>query len=305
MKTARYWHLRDDGLIECDLCPRHCRIADSKHAAPRSELRSAAVGTCLVRQRKGNELVAASYGLTCGLAVDPIEKKPLYHFLPGSSVLSFGTVGCNLLCGFCQNHHLSRAKTITGTTATPEQIAESAIRYGCESVAFTYNEPVIFLEFAVDTAKICRARGLKTVAVTNGWIEPEPRKEFYAHMDAANVDLKAFTDRFYKKLCGATLQPVLDTLVYIRQETDVHLEVTTLLIPGWNDSPAEIDAMTKWVVTNLGTDVPWHFSAYRPTTQWNEAPPTPLESLLQAKSIAEHNGLRHVHLGNIILTGHK
>ena len=287
MKTARYWHLQDDGLIECSLCPRHCRIADGKH------------GACLVRQRKGDELFAASYGLICGLAVDPIEKKPLYHFLPGSSVLSFGTVGCNLFCAFCQNWHLSRAARLEGTRITPEEIAEAAIRYSCESVAFTYNEPIIFLEFAVDTAKVCHARGLKTVAVTNGWIEPEPRKEFYAHMDAANVDLKAFTDRFYQKLCGATLQPVLDTLVYIQKETDVHLEVTTLLIPGQNDSPAEIDAITKWAVSNLGTDVPWHFSAYRPTAKWSEAPPTPLDSLLQAKSIAEHNGLHHVHLGNI------
>ncbi len=288
MKTARDWHLQDDGLIECDLCPRHCRIADGNS------------GVCLVRQRVGNELIAASYGLICGLAVDPIEKKPFYHFLPGSGTLSFGTVGCNLLCKFCQNHHLSRAAKLEGSRTTSKEIADAAIRYRCESVAFTYNEPVIFLEFAVDTAKVCHAHGLKTVAVTNGWIEPGPRKEFYAHMDAANVDLKAFTDRFYQKLCGATIQPVLDTLVYIQKETDVHLEVTTLLIPGQNDSPAEIDAMTKWAVTNLGTDVPWHFSAYRPTREWSEAPPTPLESLLQAKSIAELNGLQHVHLGNVM-----
>lgn len=286
MKAARYWHMRTDGLIECDLCPRHCCIADGKH------------GACLVRQREGDELIAASYGLICGLAADPIEKKPLYHFLPGSKTLSFGTVGCNLLCKFCQNWHLSRAPEISGTRATPEQIAETAIKIGCESVAFTYNEPVIFLEFAVDTAKVCHENGLKTIAVTNGWIEPEPRKEFYAHMDAANVDLKAFTDHFYQKLCGATLQPVLDTLVYIRQETDVHLEVTTLLIPGWNDSPAEIDAMTKWAVANLGPEVPWHFSAYCPTVQWNDAPPTPLQTLMDAKSIAEHNGLKYVYLGN-------
>jgi pyruvate formate lyase activating enzyme len=256
-------------------------------------------GTCLVRRRVGSKLIAASYGRICGLAIDPIEKKPLAHFLPGSTVLSFGTVGCNLLCGFCQNAHLSRAEKITGETATPEQIAETAIRTGCESAAFTYNEPAVFLEFAVDAAKACHARGIKTVAVTNGWIEPEARKEFYAHMDAANVDLKAFTDSFYKKLCGATLQPVLDTLIYIHNETAVHLEVTTLLIPGWNDSPAEIDAMTKWAVANLGSNVPWHFSAYRPTPEWNEAPPTPLATLLQARSIAEYNGLRRVHLGNI------
>jgi pyruvate formate lyase activating enzyme len=291
MKTARYWHMRDDGLIECTLCPRHCLIADGKH------------GACFVRQRRGNELIAASYGLVSGLAVDPIEKKPLYHFLPGSSVLSFGTVGCNLFCEFCQNFPLSRATQREGTRFTPDEIAAAAIKYGCESVAFTYNEPVVFLEFAVDTAKVCRARGLKTVAVTNGWIEPEPRKEFYAHMDAANVDLKAFTDRFYQNLCGATLQPVLDTLVYIKRETDVHLEVTTLLVPDWNDSPAEIDAMTKWAVDHLGPDVPWHFSAYRPPARWNDAPPASVESVLQAKSIAEHNGLRHVRTGNVRIAG--
>jgi len=287
MKTARYWHLLEDGQIECTLCPRHCHIAEGKR------------GACFVRQRVGDELMAASYGLACGLAADPIEKKPLYHFLPGSNALSFGTVGCNLLCGFCQNWHLARATALEGTRITPEKIAEMAVRHKCESVAFTYNEPVIFLEYAVDTAKACHERGLKTVAVTNGWIEPEARKEFFAHMDAANVDLKAFTDHFYKKLCGATLQPVLDTLIYLKKETDVWFEVTTLLIPGRNDSPAEIDAMTKWAVANLGPDVPWHFSAYRPTLRWNEAPPTPLESLLQAKSMAEQNGIKHVHLGNV------
>jgi pyruvate formate lyase activating enzyme len=250
----------------------------------------------------GDELIAETYGLACGLAVDPIEKKPLYHFLPGTGVLSFGTVGCNLTCGFCQNWHLSRARALEGAPAAPEDIAEAALRRGCESVAFTYNEPTVFFEYAVDTAKACHERGLNTVAVTNGWIENEPRKEFYSHMDAANVDLKAFTDTFYKKLCGATLQPVLDTLLYLRHETAVHLEVTTLLIPGFNDSPAENDAMTKWAVQNLGADVPWHFSAYRPTSRWREAPPTALESLLQAESIAKANGLRHVHLGNVHLT---
>ena len=174
-----------------------------------------------------------------------------------------------------------------------------AIKYNCESVAVTYNEPIVFFEYAIDTAKAVHERGLQTVAVTNGWIEPEPRKEFFSHIDAANVDLKAFTDRFYQKLCGASLQPVLDTLLYIKTKTDVHLEVTTLIIPGWNDSPAEIDAMTKWAVENLGPDVPWHFSAYRPTQQWKEAPPTPVQTLLQAKEIAETNGLQHIHLGNI------
>jgi len=287
MKTARYWHRLKNELIECDLCPRHCHIAEGKR------------GACFVRRRIGDELIAESYGRACGLAVDPIEKKPLNHFLPGSTALSFGTVGCNLMCGFCQNWHLARATKLEGTRITPEQIAKMALRYGCESVAFTYNEPIIFFEYAIDTAKAVHERGLQTVAVTNGWIEPEPRKEFFEHIDAANVDLKAFTNRFYQKLCGATLQPVLDTLVYLKNETDVHLEVTTLIIPGWNDSPAEIDAMTKWAVANLGPDVPWHFSAYRPTLKWKEAPPTPVETLLQAKEIAEQNGLRHIHLGNV------
>ncbi|MBL7017136.1 MAG: AmmeMemoRadiSam system radical SAM enzyme [Kiritimatiellales bacterium] len=287
IKPAKHWHVLDNGLIECTLCPRHCRIAEGKR------------GACFVRRRIGDELIAETYGRVCGLAVDPIEKKPLYHFLPGTDVLSFGTVGCNLTCGFCQNAHLSRAASIEGTRITPEQIAETALKYNCESVAFTYNEPTVFFEYAIDTAKACHERGLQTVAVTNGWIEPEPRKEFYAHIDAANVDLKAFTDTFYKTLCGATLQPVLDTLLYIRKETDVHLEVTTLLIPGHNDSPAEIDAMTKWAVANLGPDVPWHFSAYRPTPEWREAPPTPLDTLLQAQSIAKANGLQRIHLGNV------
>jgi pyruvate formate lyase activating enzyme len=287
MKTASYWHKLEDGLIECTLCPRHCRIADGNR------------GACFGRRNISGKLIAETYGLACGLAADPIEKKPLNHFLPGSSVLSFGTVGCNLTCGFCQNVHLSRPASLGGNPAPPEQIADTALKVGCESVAFTYNEPTVFFEYALDTAKACRERGLKTVAVTNGWIEPEPRREFYAHIDAANVDLKAFTNQFYQDLCGATLQPVLDTLVYLAQETTVHLEVTTLLIPGRNDSPAEIDAMTKWAVQNLGPDIPWHFSAYRPTREWSEAPPTPLNTLYTAKSIAQANGLQHIHLGNI------
>lgn len=287
MKAARYWKPREKNLIECTLCPRHCRIADGKR------------GVCFGRKNIEGELITETYGLACGMAVDPIEKKPLHHFLPGSSVLSFGTVGCNLTCGFCQNHHLSRPAALTGTPSPPERIPETALQHGCQSVAFTYNEPTVFFEYAIDTAQHCHEHGLKTVAVTNGWIEPIPRSELYAHIDAANVDLKAFTDSFYKDLCGASLQPVLDTLVYLAQKTDVHLEVTTLLIPDRNDSPEEIDAMTKWAVQNLGQDVPWHFSAYFPTREWSEAPPTPVETVLQAKSIAEANGLKHIHLGNV------
>lgn len=287
MNIAKYWHLGADGAIECDLCPRHCHVGEGQH------------GACRVRERHGDQLEAAAYGLVCGLAVDPIEKKPLNHFLPGSQVLSFGTVGCNLTCRYCQNAGLSRARQIGGQRITPEEIADEAVRLGCESVAFTYNEPTVFIEFAMDTAAACHARGLKTVAVTNGWIEPEPRREFFSYIDAANVDLKAFTDRFYRELCGASLAPVLDTLIYLRRETTVHLEVTTLLIPGWNDSPSEIDAMTAWAVRHLGPDVPWHFSAYHPVPAWHEAPPTPLSRLIEAREIACGNGLKRVHLGNI------
>jgi pyruvate formate lyase activating enzyme len=286
MKTAKYGYLRDNGQIECTLCPRHCRMNDGQR------------GVCYIRQRIGDQLIQTAYGHACGLAVDPIEKKPLDHFLPGSSVLSFGTSGCNLTCAFCQNYEMSRGGEIPSTPASPAEIAQAALDHGCQSVAFTYNEPTIFLEYAIDTAIACHERGLKTIAVTNGWIEPEPRREFYAHLDAANVDLKAFSDRFYRELCGATLQPVLDTLIYIKQQTNVWLECTTLLIPGQNDDRKEIDQMTKWAVKNLGPNVPWHFSAYGPTPQWHVAPITPLATLFEAKKIAESNGLKHVHLGN-------
>lgn len=287
MRTARWWSRIDDGRIECTLCPRNCLIAKGLN------------GACFVRQRVGDELKAASYGLVCGLAVDPVEKKPLYHFLPGSHVLSFGTVGCNLFCAFCQNFSLSRAQSLEGIPRTPQEIADAALQHNCESVAFTYNEPTVFAEFAIDTAIECRKRGLKTIAVSNGWIEPEARRDLYAHIDAANIDLKAFTERFYKELCRATLQPVLDTLIYLSEKPDTHLEVTTLLIPGQNDSDDEIDAMTRWAVENLGSDVPWHFSAYRPTREWNGAPPTPAATLYRAADIARRNGLQHIHLGNM------
>ena len=287
MKRAKYWQTLKNKWLECTLCPRHCKMDEGQR------------GLCLGRHRIGDELFAETYGLACGLAIDPIEKKPLRHFLPGTEVLSFGTTGCNLTCGFCQNVHLSRASVVEGNPLSPADIVHAAIDHQCASVAFTYNEPTVFFEYALDTAKACHKSGIKTVAVSNGWIEPDPRKELYAHIDAANIDLKAFTDRFYHELCGATLQPVLDTLLYLQNETRVHLEVTTLLIPGQNDSPAEIDAMTHWAVKHLGPDVPWHFSAYRPMPQWNLAPPTPLDTLLQAESIAKQNGLRYIHLGNI------
>ena len=213
------------------------------------------------RARKTIEMVLTTYGRSSGFCIDPIEKKPLNHFLPGTPVLSFGTAGCNLTCKFCQNWDISKARELDRVQdlASPEAIAEAAVRSGCRSVAFTYNDPVIFLEYAVDVAQACRERGIKTVAVSAGYISPEPRIEFFRHMDAANIDLKGFTEGFYKNLCSGKLAPVLETLEYLKHETDVWFEITTLLIPGENDSPAEIEAESRWVMEHLGPDVPLHF----------------------------------------------
>jgi len=286
---ARWWHLLDDGRIQCDLCPRDCRLRDGQR------------GACFVRGRVGDAMVLTTYGRSSGFCVDPIEKKPLNHFYPGSSVFSFGTAGCNLACKFCQNWDISKSRSFDrlADQASPEAIARAAAEHGCKSVAFTYNDPVIFAEYAMDTADACHAHGIKTVAVTAGYIHEQPRREFFAKMDAANVDLKAFTDEFYVKLTGAHLQPVLDTLKYLRQETDVWVELTTLLIPGHNDSAQEINAMSEWIVKELGADVPLHFSAFHPDYKMANVPPTPLETLIQARQIAQAAGLRYVYTGNV------
>ncbi|MEZ5561305.1 MAG: AmmeMemoRadiSam system radical SAM enzyme, partial [Pseudomonadales bacterium] len=242
-----------------------------------------------------------SYGRSSGFCVDPIEKKPLNHFYPGSSVLSFGTAGCNLACKFCQNWDMSKSREMDtlADAASPERLADAAVELACQSVAFTYNDPVIFLEYAVDVAAACRAAGVKTVAVTAGYIDPEPRVEFFAAMDAANVDLKAFTEDFYHRVCGGHLQPVLDTLKYIRHETDTWLELTTLLIPGENDSDAELDAMTRWVRDNLGPDVPMHFTAFHPDWKMLDTRSTPAGTLSRARRIARDNGIRYAYTGNV------
>ncbi|OIP14323.1 MAG: AmmeMemoRadiSam system radical SAM enzyme, partial [Comamonadaceae bacterium CG2_30_57_122] len=238
---ARYWHWLDDGRMQCDLCPRDCRLHEGQR------------GACFVRQRLGDQMVLTTYGRSSGFCVDPIEKKPLNHFYPGSSVLSFGTAGCNLACKFCQNWDISKSRDMDRLMdqATPEAIADAAARNGCKSVAFTYNDPVIFAEYAMDVADACHARGLQTVAVTAGYMHDAARRDFYAKMDAANVDLKAFTDDFYFKLTGSHLQPVRDTLVYLKHKTSVWFEITTLLIPGHNDSDAELTAMCQWLMTEL------------------------------------------------------
>ena len=286
---ARWWHALPDGRIQCDLCPRDCKLHEGQR------------GLCFVRKMEGGQMVLTTYGRSSGFCVDPIEKKPLNHFYPGSSVFSFGTAGCNLACKFCQNWDISKSRE-TDTLmdqAAPDEIAAAAEKSGCRSVAFTYNDPVIFAEYAMDVADACHARGLKTVAVTAGYIHDAPRREFYAKMDAANVDLKAFTEDFYFKLTGAHLQPVLDTLVYLKRETNVWTEITTLLIPGHNDSDAELSAMSQWIMRELGPEVPLHFSAFHPDWKMRDVPPTPASTLTRARDIALKAGLHYVYTGNV------
>ena len=286
---AQYWHWLEDGRIQCDLCPRDCKLHEGQR------------GACFVRGRAGDTMVLTTYGRSSGFCVDPIEKKPLNQFYPGSSVLSFGTAGCNLACKFCQNWDISKSRSFDKLLdqASPEAIARCAEQYHCKSVAFTYNDPVIFAEYAMDVADACHAIGIKTVAVTAGYIHAQPRRDFFAKMDAANVDLKAFTEAFYVKQTGSHLQPVLDTLCYLKHETDVWLELTTLLIPGLNDSSEEITAMSHWIMKELGPDVPLHFSAFHPDYKLDDIPPTPPETLIRARQIALDAGLHYVYTGNV------
>jgi pyruvate formate lyase activating enzyme len=287
--ATRYWHLLGDGRIQCDACPRACKLRDGQR------------GLCFVRSREGDEVVLTTYGRSSGYCIDPIEKKPLNHFLPGSSVLSFGTAGCNLACRFCQNWDISKSKDVDRLSdeASPELIARAARELGCASVAFTYNDPTIFLEYAVDVADACHEVGVRSVAVTAGYICPEPRREMYRHMDAANVDLKGFTERFYKHVCGGELAAVLDTLEYLRHETDVWLEITTLLIPGENDSDAELHDECAWIAEHLGTDVPLHFTAFHPDFRMLDNEHTPAATLRRARAVAREHGLQHVYVGNV------
>jgi pyruvate formate lyase activating enzyme len=286
---TRYWHRLDDRRVQCDLCPRFCKLHEGQR------------GFCFVRACEGGQVVLTTYGRSSGFCVDPIEKKPLYHFLPGTPVLSFGTAGCNLGCKFCQNWDISKSRDVDtlADAASPDVIARAAERLGCRSVAFTYNDPVIFHEYAIDVACVCRERGIRTAAVTAGEVCSEPRAEFYRYMDAANVDLKAFSERFYREICAGSLQPVLETLQYLKHETSVWFELTTLLIPGENDSNAELDAMTHWVVDKLGPDVPLHFSAFHPDFRMLDRPPTPPETLRRARDIALRNGVRYAYVGNV------
>jgi pyruvate formate lyase activating enzyme len=286
---GRWWRALADGRIECRLCPRWCKLNDGQR------------GFCFVRRRVGAQIVLTTYGRSSGFCVDPIEKKPLNHFFPGTSVLSFGTAGCNLGCRFCQNWDISKAREFDklADAASPETIAAAAVRLGCKSVAFTYNDPVIFAEYAMDVADACRARGVKTVAVTAGYMTDESRPEFYEHMDAANVDLKGFTEEFYRKLCYGELAPVLDTLKFLRHETEVWFEITSLLIPGENDDDAQLHGAAEWVAEHLGPDVPWHFTAFHPDFKMRDKPRTPAGTLQRARDIARSKGLHYVYTGNV------
>ncbi|HCI52426.1 MAG TPA: AmmeMemoRadiSam system radical SAM enzyme [Gallionella sp.] len=286
---AKYWHTLSDGRVQCDLCPRDCKLHEGQR------------GACFVRGCVGDQMVLTTYGRSSGFCVDPIEKKPLNQFYPGSSILSFGTAGCNLACKFCQNWDISKSRSFDklADQASPDAISHSAVQLGCKSVAFTYNDPVIFAEYAMDTADACHARGIKTVAVTASYIHTQARRDFFAKMDAANVDLKAFTDEFYVKQCGAHLQPVLDTLTYLCRETQVWVELTTLLIPGLNDSDDEIARMCDWIAEHLGTGVPLHFTAFHPDYKLTDIPATPPATLARARKIALDAGLAYVYTGNV------
>ena len=286
---ARYRHKLDDGRLQCDLCPRDCKLHEGQR------------GACFVRMREGDQMILTTYGRSSGFCIDPIEKKPLNNFYPGSSVFSFGTAGCNLACKFCQNWDISKSHDMDSLMdqASPEAIAQAAREHGCKSVAFTYNDPVIFAEYAMDTADACHALGLQTVAVTAGYIHKQPRRDFFAKIDAANVDLKAFTEDFYFKLTSAHLQPVLDTLRYLKHETNTWLELTTLLIPGRNDSDEELTAMCGWIKRELGADVPLHFSAFHPDYKMVDVPQTPVATLVRARNIALQQGLHYVYTGNV------
>lgn len=286
---TQHWRMLEDGRVQCEICPRYCKLKKGKR------------GLCFVRARQDDAIVLTTYGRSSGFCVDPIEKKPLNHFLPGTPVLSFGTAGCNLACNFCQNHDISKSREMDAmqAEAQPESLAETAARLGCRSVAFTYNDPVIFHEYADDVAQACHARGIRNVAVTAGYITERARPDFFRHVDAANVDLKAFTERFYRDVTKSELAVVLETLEYLVHETDVWVEITNLLIPGENDGEAEIEAMTQWVVDRLGPDVPMHFSAFHPDYRMLDKQRTPPATLAMARRIARRNGVRHAYTGNV------
>src|SRR4051794_721556 len=292
-----WWHRdqADAERIVCDLCPRDCHLRPGDR------------GFCFVRENRDGEMVLTTYGKSTGFCVDPIEKKPLNQFFPGTSVLSFGTAGCNLGCKFCQNWDISKSREVERLSeiATPESIAEAARLTGCKSVAFTYNDPVIWAEYAIATARACHAIGIKAVAVTAGYISQAARGPFFEVMDAANVDLKGFTEEFYHKITYSHLQPVLETLEWLKKESDTWFEITNLVIPGANDATGEIREMCRWLLEHCGDDVPVHFTAFHPDFRMRDRPNTPKETLLEAYDVARGEGLKYVYVGNVDDAAHQ
>ena len=288
-QRARWWHALPDGRLQCDLCPRNCRLRDGQR------------GFCFTRARHGDQILLDSYGRSSGLAVDPVEKKPLNHVLPGARVLSFGTAGCNLSCRFCQNWEISTARSMErlSVSAQPSDIVELALDEGCEAIAFTYNDPVIFAEYAIDVANAAHEAGLLSIAVTAGYINPEPRSEFFGCMDATNIDLKGFSDDFYRRVTGARLRPVLETIAAVVSSGRTWVELTNLLIPGFNDSDSELRKMCSWVVDELGPDVPMHFSAFHHSNRMLDVARTPAATVERARSTAIDAGVHYVYSGNV------
>ena len=289
LKLARWWEPADNGKILCTLCPRYCTIGEGQR------------GFCYIRQNINDKLYSSGYGRPIGFGIDPIEKKPLNHFLPGTGILSFGTAGCNLGCKFCQNWSMSKAKSdnLNSLYASPEEVVALAKKYDTPSIAYTYNDPTIFGEYVEDISKIARAEGIKSVMVTAGYIDKQARKEVYKNIDAANVDLKAFHEEFYKKLTLSNLEDVLDTIYWLKHETDIWFEITTLLIPGENDSDEELKKEADWIVENLGDEVPLHFTAFHPDYKLSDKERTPASTLERARNIALSSGIKFVYLGNV------
>ena len=290
LHEAQWWETEPDGRIHCYLCPRHCHIRDGQG------------GFCFIRVNRGGKLYSLGYGAPAALQIDPIEKKPLNHFLPGTRVFSMGTAGCNMGCFFCQNWDISKSRQdqVNARDVPPEEVPQLALSYGCDSIAFTYNEPTIWGEYIIDICRAAKAYGLKTVMVSNGYITREAFHDIYDYIDAANIDLKAFTENFYGKTTLTHLQPVLDTLLLLKNETPVWFEITNLMIPTLNDDPEETRRLADWILENLGPDIPLHFTAFHPDFKLRDKPPTPPETLHQARRIALQAGLHYVYEGNIV-----
>ncbi len=289
LKDALWWHKTDRGKILCTLCPRYCEIGEGQP------------GFCYIRQNIDGKLYTLGYGKPTGFAIDPIEKKPLNHFLPASQILSFGTAGCNLGCKFCQNWSISKAKLdeINSLSASPEEVVNLAKKYSTPSIAFTYNDPTIFGEYVIDISKIAREENIKSVMVTAGYIDKKARKDVYRFIDAANVDLKGFTEEFYFKNTISHLNDVLNTLLWLKNETNVWIEITTLLIPDENDSDEEIKNECEWILNNVGENVPLHFTAFHPDFKMINKSATPHFTLLRAKKIANKLGINYCYVGNV------